>query len=109
MRGTLTKWTVLELLQGMLMVALITGLYWNVRHGHWYFISWMGAVLSIAGVLVGLHRFARQRHVIILIGAIACACISAYFWGLIVSGEAGRRERRAEGKSPATVKWQSDL
>src|SRR5688500_13349228 len=98
MRGTLTKWTVAELLQGMLMVALITGLYWNVRHGHWHFISWLNAVLGIAGVLIGLYHFARQRHVIILIGAIACACISAYFWWLIVSGEAGRRERRAEEK-----------
>jgi hypothetical protein len=91
MRGTLTKWTVGELLQGMLMVALITGLYWNVRHGHWYFISWLGAVVSIVQVPLWLYRFARHRRAIFLIAAIACACISIYFWWLILSGEAGRR------------------
>jgi Ni/Fe-hydrogenase subunit HybB-like protein len=108
MRGTLTKWTLSELLQGMLMVALITGVYWNVRHGHWYFTSWLGAVLSVAGVALWLHRFVRDRRVIFLIAAIACAGVSVDFWWLIVSGEAGRRERRAEGRSPVTVQWQSD-
>jgi hypothetical protein len=107
MRGTLTKWTVAELLQGMFMVALMAGIYWNLRHGHWYFISWLGAVLSVAGVALWLHRFVRDRRVIFLIAAIICAGVSVYFWWLIVSGEAGRRKHRAEEKSPVTVKFYS--
>lgn len=87
MRGTLTmKWTIRELLHGMLMVALITGVYWNVAHGHISFVLWLAAVLYVPLVVWLLYHFVRHKRVIFLVAAIVCACIGVGVWWRIFSG-----------------------
>lgn len=81
------KWTIKEMLCGMLMTGFIAGAYWNQVHGHKQFNRWMAAILGTAAVVIALCQFARHRRVAYLIGGGACACIAVFFWVLIAVGQ----------------------